>query len=434
MPTRLARLVRGVGSMADSVRTSVRGVHTQDALPRFSAVRPANLRDTISVRALEVRITAGLDGWGRAIPQPVRIDAVLRTDVEKAGHSDHLPYSLNYGEVYRALERHCREHAYKDVGQLAHALAGVCVQECRAPWAEVSVRLPRALLQARYATMHVARDARDFPQVDPAHAACDRLEIEALEVFAILGVNPWERESKQRLLIHLGIAHGLGAEEQPQYEAMVRAVTAFVEASSYQTVESLATHIARVIIVEHGAAQVAVRVEKPSAIVYAECASVEVVRDRAFFGVPAPVPAAASDWHSAALALGSNLGDRLGYIEAALQLLDAHDDVRVVDTSFLYETQPMYYSDQPNFLNGACRVRFAADPDPHAPRAARPPRAHAVDRDAGRAHQGECPAQRAARRGPRHALVRQCRGRRRRAPCRAASPHRRARLCPAAAL
>lgn len=406
MPTRLARLVRGVGSMADSVRTSVRGVHTQDALPRFSAVRPAHLRDTISVRALEVRMTAGLDGWGRAIPQPVRIDAVLRTDVEKAGHSDHLPYSLNYGEVYRALERHCREHAYKNVGQLAHALAGVCVQECRAPWAEVSVRLPRALLQARYATMRVARDARDFPHVDPAHAACDRLEIEALEVFAILGVNPWERETKQRLFIHLAIAHGLALDEQPKYEAMVRAVTAFVEASSYQTVESLATHIARVIIVEHGAAQVAVRVEKPSAIVYAECASVEVVRDRAFFGVPAPVPAAASDWHSAALALGSNLGDRLAYIEAALQLLDAHNDVRVVDTSFLYETQPMYYSDQPNFLNGACRVRFATDPDPHAPRAARPPRAHTIDRDAGRAHQGQCPAQRAACRGPRHALVR----------------------------
>ncbi|WFD04668.1 trifunctional dihydropteroate synthetase [Malassezia obtusa] len=323
----------------------------------LAAVRPAHLRDTIAVRGLEVRMHAGLDAWGRAVPQPVHIDAVLRTDVERAGRSDHLPYSLNYGEVYRALEAHCRAHRYDDVGALADALAQVC-REGRAPWVELTVRLPRALLRAAHVAMTVVRSA----ELAGAADAYDRLCIDGLEAYAILGVNAWERETRQRVCIHLDMA---AAARPVRYEALARAVEALVEASSYQTVESLATDIARLAIVEHGVEELAVRVEKPSAIMYAECASVEVVRDRAFFGVPADAPPAqtgADGWRAAALALGSNLGDRLAHLEAALARLDAHPDVRVVDTSFLYETQPMYYTEQPRFLNGACRIQTRLAP------------------------------------------------------------------------
>ena len=132
---------------------------------------------------------AGRDAWGRALPQPVHIDAVLRTDVARTGTSDHLPYSLNYGEVYRALEAHCRTHEYDDVGRLAEALAAVC-RTCRAPWAEVTVRLPRALLRAAYVGVSVARADAALVEEAAALPAHDRLSIEALEVFAILGVNP----------------------------------------------------------------------------------------------------------------------------------------------------------------------------------------------------------------------------------------------------
>ncbi|KAI3613873.1 hypothetical protein CBS9595_004050 [Malassezia furfur] len=376
--------------------------HAASTPARALAQRAVHLRDTIAVCGLEVRMCAGRDAWGRAQPQPVHIDAVLRTDVARAGTSDHLPYSLNYGEVYRALEAHCRTHAYDDVGRLAEALAAVC-QTCRAPWAEVTVRLPRALLRAAYVGVSVARADAALVAEAAALPAHDRLVIEALEVFAILGVNPWERETRQRLRISLDISVPRAGERGVRYEALARAVEAFVEASSYQTVERLATEIARIVVVAHGAEEAAVRVEKPSAIMYAACASVEVVRDRAFFqdeGL-APVEAAGAEaagaeatgaegaagaeglegaagvapagaaplapagaappapprpWTSVLLALGSNLGDRVAHIDAALTRLDAHPDVRVVDTSFLYETQPMYYADQPRFLNGACRV------------------------------------------------------------------------------
>lgn len=74
--------------------------------------------------------------------------------------------------------------------------------------------------------------------------------------------------------------------------------------------------------------------------------------------------------HRAVIALGSNLGDRFQNIEVALRLLEepnhvlssTSDDipqnanVDVVNTSFMYETGPMYVPDQPAFINCACIV------------------------------------------------------------------------------
>src|SRR6202034_1192214 len=74
------------------------------------------------------------------------------------------------------------------------------------------------------------------------------------------------------------------------------------------------------------------------------------------------------------ISLGSNLGDRFANIELALRLLEtpAHvlnhsatgedAEVTVIDTSFLYETAPMYVTDQPSFINCACLVRFSSYP------------------------------------------------------------------------
>lgn len=67
----------------------------------------------------------------------------------------------------------------------------------------------------------------------------------------------------------------------------------------------------------------------------------------------------------AALALGSNLGDRFQNIERALQCLESlpqspdstvFGTLNVIDTSFMYETAPMYVVDQPSFINCACLV------------------------------------------------------------------------------
>ncbi|KAK0262034.1 trifunctional dihydropteroate synthetase [Friedmanniomyces endolithicus] len=56
------------------------------------------------------------------------------------------------------------------------------------------------------------------------------------------------------------------------------------------------------------------------------------------------------------VAFGSNVGDRLRSIETACNAIDREPDMRVVRTSSLYETEPMYVHDQEPFLNGVCEV------------------------------------------------------------------------------
>lgn len=55
------------------------------------------------------------------------------------------------------------------------------------------------------------------------------------------------------------------------------------------------------------------------------------------------------------VALGSNLGDRVAMIERACREMDARG-VRVLRTSGLWETAPMYVLDQAKFINGVCEV------------------------------------------------------------------------------
>lgn len=55
------------------------------------------------------------------------------------------------------------------------------------------------------------------------------------------------------------------------------------------------------------------------------------------------------------LALGSNLGDRASNLQAAIRQLAPK--VRIEQTSPVYETAPMYVTDQPAFLNMALRGR-----------------------------------------------------------------------------
>lgn len=56
------------------------------------------------------------------------------------------------------------------------------------------------------------------------------------------------------------------------------------------------------------------------------------------------------------IALGSNLGDRTGYIASALEALAALATDGQVACSPLYETAPMGPQDQPAYVNAVCRL------------------------------------------------------------------------------
>jgi hypothetical protein len=71
-------------------------------------------------------------------------------------------------------------------------------------------------------------------------------------------------------------------------------------------------------------------------------------------GRPARFAKAAS-MHRALIAFGSNMGHRVSDIERALMEMDKRR-LKIKSVSRLYETEPMYVTDQDVFLNGACEV------------------------------------------------------------------------------
>eukprot|EP00956_Cyclotella_meneghiniana_P028609 scaffold67150_cov20-Cyclotella_meneghiniana.AAC.1 len=68
-------------------------------------------------------------------------------------------------------------------------------------------------------------------------------------------------------------------------------------------------------------------------------------------------------WRKAHLGVGSNQGSSpFDNISNALSQLQSTGDVKLIRTSFLRKTSPMYMTDQPDFLNGAVEIETHLTP------------------------------------------------------------------------
>jgi len=119
-------------------------------------------------------------------------------------------------------------------------------------------------------------------------AKLDKIIVTDLLLRGIVGLNDWEREKAQDILINLTLftdtraaAASDRAEDVLNYRTITKAIIAYVESARHYTVEALAGAIARLCVVEHDAARVIVRVEKPGALRFARSVGVEIERERA---------------------------------------------------------------------------------------------------------------------------------------------------------
>ncbi len=70
----------------------------------------------------------------------------------------------------------------------------------------------------------------------------------------------------------------------------------------------------------------------------------------------------ASGWERAYIALGSNLGDRAGYLAAAREALARLRDTRLIAASMVEETAPLGVVPQPPYLNQMVLVETRLSP------------------------------------------------------------------------
>lgn len=160
----------------------------------------------------------------------------------------------------------------------------------------------------------------------------------------------------------------------------------FLEKSSFGTLESLADTFARHLLAlpDVSGKSVDITIRKPSALPYAT-PLINVSRRATdydgrgglstcgvrMFGTtappagptppaptPAPIPLGSQ---RVFIAVGSNIGDRVGHIRNAIHLLEA-SGCKLISTSRLYESEPMYVTDQDLFMNGVIEMSTALAP------------------------------------------------------------------------
>jgi dihydroneopterin aldolase len=115
----------------------------------------------------------------------------------------------------------------------------------------------------------------------------DKIFIHALKTEAIIGIFDWERQVKQTVLIDIELAADIrkaaltdSIADTLNYKRVAKRVLAFVEASQFHLVETLAEHIAMLILEEFGVAWISIVLSKPGAVRGSREVGVALERDR----------------------------------------------------------------------------------------------------------------------------------------------------------
>jgi dihydroneopterin aldolase len=116
----------------------------------------------------------------------------------------------------------------------------------------------------------------------------DKIFIHALKTEAIIGIFDWERQVRQTVVLDIEISADIlqaaltdAIDDTLNYKRIAKRVLAFVEASQFHLVETLAEHIAMLILEEFGVAWVRLTLSKPGAIRSSRDVGVILERDRA---------------------------------------------------------------------------------------------------------------------------------------------------------
>lgn len=118
----------------------------------------------------------------------------------------------------------------------------------------------------------------------------DQVLIKNLVARGVIGVNDWEREKAQEIVINVvlftdlheaGISDNI--EDSVNYRTVAKKLLTHVETTQRYTVEALATDLARLCLEEAGVFKVRILLEKPGAVRFSSSVGVEIERTREDF-------------------------------------------------------------------------------------------------------------------------------------------------------
>ena len=184
----------------------------------------------------------------------------------------------------------------------------------------------------------------------------DEIRIRGLRVYAHHGVFPEETRLGQTFVVNAtlfmstrkgGLADIL--EQTISYADVCQFLTEYLQQNTWKLLEAAVEHTCREMLLRFPLLrEVELELEKPSAPIPLPFDTVSVCIRRS--------------WHRAFVALGSNIGDRQGYLDGGVQALRADPCIRVKQVSTYYVTAPYGGVEQEDFLNGALELETLYTP------------------------------------------------------------------------
>lgn len=179
----------------------------------------------------------------------------------------------------------------------------------------------------------------------------DQIKIEGLEIFANHGVFPEENVLGQKFIVSVTLytdTRKAGKTDELtasiHYGEVSAFITEFVKSHTYKLLERVAEELVEDMLQKFdGLEKVTLEIQKPWAPVGLPLKTVSVRITRS--------------WHTAYIALGSNMGDSRQILDDAVSAIDALPASKVEKVSGFIITPPYGVTDQPDFLNGCLRMK-----------------------------------------------------------------------------
>ncbi|MCI9422755.1 MAG: 2-amino-4-hydroxy-6-hydroxymethyldihydropteridine diphosphokinase [Dorea sp.] len=184
----------------------------------------------------------------------------------------------------------------------------------------------------------------------------DKITIKNLEVFAHHGVFPEENALGQKFIItaHLYTdTRAAGKTDELSssidYGELSRQIEHFLTTHTFKLLECAAESLAETLLLQTPRLKkVCLKLKKPWAPVGLPLETVSVEIERG--------------WHTAYIALGSNMGDKENFLKQAVNALHTTPSCEVIQVSSFLSTKPYGVTDQDDFLNGCLKLRTLLPP------------------------------------------------------------------------
>lgn len=184
----------------------------------------------------------------------------------------------------------------------------------------------------------------------------DKIKIENLEIFANHGVFPEENVLGQKFLVSAVLytdTRKAGKTDELtasiHYGEVSQFINEFLTEHTYRLLECAAESLAEALLLRTpGLDKIRLELKKPWAPIGLPLETVSVEIERG--------------WHTAYIALGSNMGDKQAYLDQAVSSLNEISGCEVMKVSSFLVTAPYGVTDQADFLNGCLKLRTLLTP------------------------------------------------------------------------